>query len=201
MSQADSKVGQSGMNINVLNMGMGVGGPAGMNMNGGPGPRQAPTNPEKTLLNTYIYDYFLKNDMIESARSLISEGELQTVPNDGSRRPSPARRAQKHDPDGGIVNGIDDNAMDTGEGSQRKTEDGEDGAKRGDDLPRPKVPSDHPHNSFLFDWWCLFSDIFAARNGGGKSAHAALYVAQTQVRLITNPYFKGGGAMRNALRC
>ena len=29
--------------------------------------------------------------------------------------------------DGGMVNGIDDNAMDTGEGSRRKTEDGENG--------------------------------------------------------------------------
>ncbi|KAG0640930.1 hypothetical protein HOY80DRAFT_1008772 [Tuber brumale] len=178
MSQADSKVG---MNINVLNMGMGVGGPAGINMNGGPGPRPVSTSNEKLLLNTYIYDYFLKHDMIETARSLINEAELQTLPNDGSRRPSPARRAQKHDPDGSIVNGIDDNAMDTGEGSQRKTEDGEDGVKRGDDLPRPKVPSDCPHGSFLFDWWCLFWDIFAARSGGGKNTQAAaVYVAQTQ---------------------
>ncbi|CUS12087.1 unnamed protein product [Tuber aestivum] len=187
MSQADSKGGQVGMSINVLNMGMGVGGPAGINMNGGPGPRPAPTNNERSLLNTYIYDYFLKNDMIESARSLFNEGEVLTLPNDGSRRPSPARRAQKHDPDGSIVNGIDDNPMDTGEGSQRKTEDGEDGTKRGDDLPRPKVPSDCPHSSFLFDWWCIFSDIFGARNGGVKNPHAAAYVAQTQVRLITHP--------------
>ena len=150
-------------------------------MNGGSGPRPGPSANERVLLHTYIYDYFLKNDMIESARSLINEADVQTVSNDGSRRPSPARRSQKHDADGNIVNGIDDIALDNGEGSQRKTEDGEDGAKRGDDLPRAKVPADCPQGSFLLDWWCLFWDIFGARNGTGKSAQASLYVAQTQV--------------------
>lgn len=167
-----------------MSMGMSVvgGPPAGMNMNNGAGPRgPPPTSTDKVLLNTYIYDYFLKNGMIECARSLYSEAELQTIPN--SRRNSPSRRAQKHDSDGNAVNGIDENAMDTGEGpSQRKNEDMDDASKRADDLPLPKVPADCPQGSFLFDWWCLFWDIFGARNGGGKSTHAAAaYVTQTQV--------------------
>lgn len=162
-----------------------IGGPpAGMNMNmngGAPPPRGAPSSNDKTLLNTYIYDYFLKNGYIECARSLISEADISTTPN--SQRNSPSRRAQKHDSDGNAVNG-DDNAMDTGEGpSQRKNEDPDDPNKdRADGLPLPKLPANCPQGSFLFDWWCLFWDIFGARNGVGKSSLAAgSYVTQTQV--------------------
>lgn len=169
-----------------MSMGSGVGGPpVGMNMNNGAGPRGPPSSNDKSLLNTYIYDYFLKNEMFECARSLYSEADLQTLPN--SRRNSPSRRAQKHDSDGNTVNGIDENAMDTGEGpSQRKNEDLDDAAKqRGHDLPLPKVPADCPQGSFLFDWWCLFWDIFGARNGNVKSVNAAAYVAQTQVCILS----------------
>ncbi|KAL7267727.1 hypothetical protein RUND412_009671 [Rhizina undulata] len=168
-----------------MNMHMGMGGvggvPVGMNLNNG-GPRvHAPSPPDsKTLLNTYIYDYFLKNDMVECARTMFNSGEADVQTNDGSRRTSPSRRPQKHDADGNAINGIDENAMDTGEGPARKLEDGEEGSKNGLDLPPAKVPSDCPQQSFLLDWWCLFWDIFNARNGSNKGTPAAVYVNHTQ---------------------
>ena len=185
MSQGD----RTAMNMNNMqqmnNMNMNVGAIPGGAPNG-PGAPQMVPNPgnmnaalpmqrgtEKTLLNTYIYEYFLKNEMFECAKSLLSEAEVSTIQGSNSRRQSPSRR-QKHDADGNLLNGIDEN-MDT----DRK-EDGEGGDRR-DDLPLPKVPAECPGGSFLFDWWSLFWDIFGARTSKQGSMAAMTYLNSTQV--------------------
>jgi hypothetical protein len=74
--------------------------------------------------------------------------------------------------DGDDLNGVDENGMDTD-------------SKRPNDLPRPNLPADSTSESFLFGWWCVFWDIFGARqtrSNGGNGA-AMQYVQQTQVRL------------------
>lgn len=166
-------------------VGMGSGGPSsqgvlnggGLNMHRG---NAAIAPNEKTMLNTYIYDYFLKNDMLNAARALLEEADITTKP--VSQRGSPP---QKHDPDGNPVHGMDD-SMDT----DRK-EDIEGRDRRADDLPLPKVPGDCPQGSFLYDWWGLFWDIFGARNGGKPtaSASAMTYVSNTQVSYFFGDVF------------
>ncbi|KAK6522525.1 hypothetical protein TWF281_001968 [Arthrobotrys megalospora] len=158
----------------------------GVQVPGGmPGMAQAQQNPnmsngsgskglERSLLNTYIYDYFIRHDMFDSARAILQEAEVSTEPGTSVRRGSPSRRSQKHDPDGNLINGIDD-SMD----SDRKDDEG---SERGADLPLPKVPQDSSGGSFLYDWWSLFWDIFGARTGKAVSGPAMTYVGQVQVQ-------------------
>ncbi|EPS43172.1 hypothetical protein H072_2835 [Dactylellina haptotyla CBS 200.50] len=183
MSQGEG--GTPNLNMNNLNQmtNLAVGGvqvPGGMpmghpqqnpNMSNGSGPKGI----ERSLLNTYIYDYFIRHDMYDSARAILQEAEVQTEPGTSVRRASPSRRSQKHDPDGNLINGIDD-SMD----GDRK-DDGE-GSERGADLPLPKVPQDSSGGSFLYDWWSLFWDIFGARTGKAVSGPAMTYVNQVQAK-------------------
>ncbi|KZF24265.1 hypothetical protein L228DRAFT_266612 [Xylona heveae TC161] len=123
-------------------------------------------------LNTYIYDYFLKNELYDCARALLqSDANLNTTP---PTKTSPGRRRQD-----GNVNGVDENAMDT---------DSKDDVKRPDDLPTPNVPPLCPGNSFLFDWWCLFWDIFHSQRrkpkpSGGGPVEQYMQHTQQQTRM------------------
>jgi hypothetical protein len=124
----------------------------------------------KTLLHTYIYDYFLKNELYDCARALVQSG----VPlNMTESSPS-----QRRDNDGNTLNnGVEDTAMDTD--AKEKVD-----SKRPDDLPLPKVPNQLPQNSFLNDWFCVFWDVFhAQRNMGkpGENGPAIQYLQHTQV--------------------
>ena len=157
------------MSMGMPGMAVPIGAP---NMNNG-----QPTASEKTQLNTYIYDYFLKNHMYDCADAILREGQVMT---DGpNQRTSASRRAQKHDADGNIMtNGMED-SMDGADGSgPRKTEGGED--SKGE-WPSPSVPRDCPQGCFLLDWWCLFWDIFGVRTSGKGSLQAAAYLTNTQV--------------------
>jgi hypothetical protein len=123
-------------------------------------------------LNTYIYEYFLKNELYAAARAVLNSNiQLHLVP--GSSKTSPARR---RDENGNVVgNGVDGESMDT------DSKDDID-SKRPDDLPAPKVPSDCPQGCFLSDWWSVFWDIYGAHRGRDTRGSAAQYVQHTQVR-------------------
>ncbi|KAI5802429.1 hypothetical protein FPQ18DRAFT_9278 [Pyronema domesticum] len=181
MSQMDQKAPQPGpMNMHMNNMGGMVGGAPGMEHGGAPrGAQQAvfAGGDGRNLLNTYIYDYFCKNNMFECANALLKtqDAEVQLDPN---YRPSPSRRPQKHEGDGGM-NGIDDDSMDGNDG-QRHGEDGDD-AKSTKDLPPAKVPTTIS-GSFLLEWWCCFMDIYWARSKMPASVAATAYVNQTQAQ-------------------
>lgn len=147
----------------------GIGPPAGgpppqMNneFNGANG-AQAFVDP-KTQLNTYIYDYFLKNNQTELARAL-QQSDLVVLTNPVQSKPSPSRRD---------ANGSDD---------MLDADSKEDLQKRLDGLPTAKVPLNCPNDAFLYDWWCLFWDIWhAQRSKPGKPGTAqSQYLAQTQV--------------------
>lgn len=131
-------------------------------------PEGAQAYDTKLKLNTYIYDYFLKNDLYECARAII-QSQLPLLLD--TTKPSPGRRRD------GEMNGVDDSAMDTDSKDDLDS-------KRPDDLPLPKVPSDVPANSFLLDWFQLFWDIyFAQRKGKNATPQAVQYVQNTQVGL------------------
>ncbi|KAI9825646.1 MAG: hypothetical protein M1832_000990 [Thelocarpon impressellum] len=151
-----------------------VGGPVGgfqMMNNGLAGTaRNSPQQQDpKTQLNTYIYDYFIKNELYDCARALIQSDVSLDV-----SKASPGRR---RDADGNpLHNGVEDNSM---EGDSKDDLD----TKRPDDLPMPGVPAGQPQNSFLQDWWVLFWDIWVAQRKKpkpGEGGPAMHYVQHTQ---------------------
>ncbi|EOD49654.1 putative camp-dependent protein kinase pathway protein [Neofusicoccum parvum UCRNP2] len=117
------------------------------------------SNDPQTMLNTYIYDYFLKNHQWDLARQVK---EMLVINTGAAPKPSPGGRN---------VNGVDD--MDTDSKDEMH--------KRPDDLPPAAVPSDPSENSFLFDWWTQFWDIFNAQRQRSKPGSAQLqYLAHTR---------------------
>ncbi|KAK4996984.1 hypothetical protein LTR66_003530, partial [Elasticomyces elasticus] len=156
--------------------GMGVvGGPVGAppTTNNGLPPNQQPHGGNGTdsnsmnikKLNTYIYDYFLKNNHHDLARAVATDLPIETVPN------------PKLSPNQRNVNGSDD-AMDP------ELKEGQ--HKRPDDLPIPNVPRGSD-SAFLLDWWCQFWDCFNAHRKNGKpnqntNAYLQFVKNQTQER-------------------
>ncbi|OLN81165.1 Transcriptional activator somA [Colletotrichum chlorophyti] len=169
------------MNVNVnpnlanMNaMGGPVGAPVPMMNNGAVapqvagGPRQmpVPTESQRTLLNTYIYEYFLRHQMFDCARSLLNGDHQVNVLKDGPNR--------RRDENGNLMgNGLGDDPMDT------DSKDDID-AKLPDDLPAPKLPMPASESSFLYEWFCLFWDIFHAQRAKGGSGPVNQYVSHTQ---------------------
>jgi hypothetical protein len=155
-----------------MNMGGPVGAPVPMMNNGGLppqaiGPRQMQVSPEnqRTLLNTYIYEYFIRNNMFDCARQLLQSDQQVNVQKDGNRR---------RDENGNPINGLGDDPMDT------DSKDDVD-AKLPEDLPAPKLPMPASETSFLYEWFSLFWDIFHAQRAKGGTGPVNQYVSHTQV--------------------
>lgn len=167
----------NGNNANMAALGA-MGGPVGgampmMNNNGLPvgGPRAVPVNEDqqRSQLNTYIYEYFICNEMYDCARALIgSEKPINVLKGSQNRRRD--------------ANG---NPVDIGAGSE-EMEDSKDAIdmKRPDDLPAPNLPRECPESCFLYEWWCLFWDMFNAQRGKGESQNVRRYADYTQVSRI-----------------
>ncbi|KUJ18053.1 uncharacterized protein LY89DRAFT_36187 [Mollisia scopiformis] len=154
-----NNVNMGGMNA----MGGPVGGGIPMGMNNGAAGVRPPmigNDNQRMQLNTYIYEYFLRNEMYDCARSLLnSEGISLNLIKD-----SPGRRRE---------NGAGD------EGGDGESKDDAD-SKRPSDLPEPSVPKDCPESCFLYEWWCLFWDMFNAQRGKGEGRNVLQYVHHTQ---------------------
>lgn len=150
-----------------------MGGPVGGAMpvmnNGAAGSARPPmpvNDNQRSQLNTYIYEYFLRNGMYDCARSLLNSDQPMNVLKD-----SPGRR---RDENGNIINGAGDDSIDS------DSKDDID-SKRPDDLPLPNLPKECPESCFLYEWWCLFWDMFNAQRGKGEMRNAAQYLSYTQV--------------------
>lgn len=144
----------AGMNA----MGGAVGGNPMMN-NGAPGgTRQPISHDQKAQLNTYIYEYFLTNEMYDCARTLVNSGQ-------------PINLEEKKD------SNMMGNGADSMDGDSKDDLD----SKRPDDLLAPKVPNECPESCFLYEWWCLFWDMFSAQRGKGETQNTRQYLAHTQV--------------------
>lgn len=143
----------------------GMGGPVGAINAGTPtsaNVANANTDPSEYLkrLNTYIYDYFMRNHHYECARAMLNE----SLPLGVQVKQSPNQRQ----PNGGAV---DD--MDTG--SKDNMPD------RPKDLPLPELPATGGH--FLEDWWFQFWDIFhSRRNQAGKPSTLTYISTQRQAQ-------------------
>lgn len=165
-------------NVNMANLGN-MGAPVGAApmpmMNNVPGPQQQggprtqvpTTENSRTLLNTYIYEYFIRFGMNDCARTLLQGDHQVHVVRDGQNR--------RRDENGNVINGVGGDAMDT------DNKDDMDG-KLPDDLPAPKLPKTSENTSFLHEWFCLFWDMYSAqRKPGNTPAHQ--YVNHTVVRV------------------
>lgn len=124
----------------------------------------------RTMLNTYIYDFFLREGMYGCARAMLSSEQTINVVKD-----SPGHR---RDENGNTMgNGVGDDPMDTDNKDDLKGE-------RPADLPLPNIPS-HSNGSFLYEWFCLFWDIMSAQRNktahGNMNPHINQYVNFTQV--------------------
>jgi hypothetical protein len=163
-----------------MNMGGPVGPPMNMMNNGGlapqPGPpqqQQPPQNPmplndsTRTLLNTYIYEYFIRYGMFNAARAVLEADPHIKVDKEGA--------GKLRDENGNILgNGLGD-AMDT---------DSKEDQKRPNDLPAPNIPTPVPDSCFLYEWFCLFWDMFNSQKGKGSNPQVNQYVHHTQVCVI-----------------
>jgi hypothetical protein len=164
---------------NMNAMGGPVGAPMPMMNNGGAlshqgGPRHPQLNEtNRTLLNTYIYEYFMRYGMYECARSIYQQDPEINVKKDGDRR----------DENGNpLGNGIGDDPMDT---DSKDIHD----QKRPDDLPAPNLPAPMAGSCFLYEWFCLFWDMFNSQKGKGSTVQINQYVSHAQVRSVQASHF------------
>ncbi|KAH6962286.1 hypothetical protein BKA56DRAFT_499235 [Ilyonectria sp. MPI-CAGE-AT-0026] len=120
---------------------------------------------QRGVLNTYIYEYFIRYGMYDCARSLLSSDQQVNVLKEGANR--------RRDENGNVINGAGDDPMDT------DSKDDID-AKLPDGLPPPKLPMPASDTSFLYEWFCLFWDIYNAQRAKGGNGNVNQYVAHTQ---------------------
>ncbi|KAK7995340.1 hypothetical protein PG990_014113 [Apiospora arundinis] len=160
-------------NVNMANMGA-MGGPVGgapipMAMNNGNGalpaqPMQGNDRNHRCMLNTYIYDYFLKEGMIDCARSLLRTEQPLNVSKDspGSRR----------DENGNALNGVSDDSMDVDHKHDVDSK----------DLPTPVIASSD--TCFLYEWFGLFWDMHLAQRNrmGNNNVQVSQYINHTQTQ-------------------
>ncbi|KAL8729649.1 MAG: hypothetical protein Q9166_004598 [cf. Caloplaca sp. 2 TL-2023] len=109
-------------------------------------------------LNTYIYDYFVKNQRYDCAKAMMKA--------DMPLRTHPKRRD-------GDVNGAGNMHTDSKDDLESKIP---------DDLPLANIGPDPQGASFLLEWFGLFWDVFFAhqRKAPPATAQAMQYVARTQ---------------------
>lgn len=121
--------------------------------------QQQQVTDQRGALNTYIYEYFIRQGMYDCARSLLSSDQPVNVNKEGAK--------------GSQVNGVGDDSMDQDTKSDLDT-------KLPEDLPPPKLPMSSD-TSFLYEWFCLFWDIYNAQRSKGGNGNIVQYVAHTQV--------------------
>ncbi|KAL5585684.1 hypothetical protein FOVSG1_013376 [Fusarium oxysporum f. sp. vasinfectum] len=170
------------MNANMANMNA-VDGPVGdasvpMMNNSAVAPQAAPrqlqvNDKNRTLLNTYIYECFLRYGMFACACAILNTDKV---------------KVQKHGPGSRhgenknlLGNGLCDDPMDTD--SKENME-----SKRRENLPTLNVPTLSPDSSFLYEWFCLFWDMFNAPKSKDESGQVNQCVNDTQQNMWRQGY-------------
>jgi hypothetical protein len=113
-------------------------------------------NANHEQLNTYIYDHLCKLKLFDLARQFQQVCPIKELP----------KQTKKE------TNGDSDMDLDS-----------KDDIKRPDDLPIPNVGAHFSENSFLFDWWCQFWDIYGSlRTKGSNNPVSQQYLQHNMVR-------------------
>ncbi|KAM0347428.1 hypothetical protein ACHAPU_004949 [Fusarium lateritium] len=120
---------------------------------------------QRSVLNTYIYEYFIRMGMYDCARSLLSSDQQVNVLKDGANR--------RRDENGNLINGVGEDSMDT------DSKDDID-SKLPEDLPPPKLPMPASDTSFLYEWFSVFWDIYYAQRAKSGNNTINQYVQHTQ---------------------
>ncbi|KAF4995363.1 hypothetical protein FGRMN_5147 [Fusarium graminum] len=120
---------------------------------------------QRSVLNTYIYEYFIRMGMYDCARSLLSSDQQVNVLKDGANR--------RRDENGNLINGVGEDPMDT------DSKDDID-SKLPEDLPPPKLPMPASDTSFLYEWFSVFWDIYYAQRAKSGNNTINQYVQHTQ---------------------
>lgn len=115
----------------------------------------------RSLLETYIYDYFIRQGMYDCARTILQN--------------NPQIKTDKSQSPGQNLNGLGDDPMDT------DSKDNID-QKRPEDLPPAAIPNSSTNNIFLLEWFSLFWDMFNSQKSKGP-ALVNQYVQHNQVRI------------------
>ena len=146
--------------MNIMNQAMVNGtGPVAVPVSGSKAVGPADTDMQLKL-NTAIYDYFLKHENYDCARSMINAGiRLTTKP-----KASPGK--------GQDVNGMDEHS---GDDSKSKED------KQPDDLPSADGTDISHDVSFLLEWYSVFWDMFLAHRKAPMASPNALAYVQQQV--------------------
>lgn len=170
--QGQQMANMAGMNANIR--GPVDGTPIMANMQRPVQPQAQPDPRER--LNTYIYDYFLRNNHTQLAQVMM-ECKLPL-----NLKPQPS----KPSPSGRNVNGVD--------GMDKDSRDG---------LPEPNLPEGQlADNSFLLDWWAQFWDIYMAARKQQSNERGTQYISHTRVRLfLLCRLSNANGASRISPRC
>jgi len=162
-----------------------AGGPVGGGMmmmpDGSPAQSAMPSDQTRAMLNTYIYEYFLKIGMHDVARTLSQQPEKFKI--QVATKQSPGRRKD------GEANGVEGDAMDVDSKMDIP-----------DDLPRPAFSSSSPQGTgFLLEWFGIFFDIYhASRKGSAGPAQQYLMHAQNMQRMRENSQTMMRPGMMNA---
>lgn len=134
------------------------------------------------LLNTYIYEYFLRNEMYDCARTLLgADPQIKTQDGPNSRR----------DENGNLLGNGDSMDVDSKDGVD---------AKRPDDLPQPSIANLSVDQPFLFEWFCLFWDMFNAQKGKSGNGQVNSYMNHTQV-CVASPHVRSWAQRARVRNC
>jgi len=128
------------------------------------GVRSLPTA-DQSQLNKYIYDYFLRSQMWDCARALLNVDNSVGTKVDSGKNGSVLRTS------------VTDDVMDT-DGKEDCDQ------KSSEVLPPAAIANSVASDSaFLYEWFCLFWDMFHAQRH--KNGHGSIhqYVSHTQVGL------------------
>jgi len=135
-------------------------GAANANANANANKRMA-TDPREQL-NTYIYDYFLRNSHFKLARAMLDSSDTVKMSTGPPQKPSPSNRPN---------------------GAEALDQDGADG------FPSPQLPPNQmADNSFLLDWWVQFWDIYQATKTRTGPAKGTQYIQHTRVSPPARPF-------------
>lgn len=130
------------------------------------------------LLNTYIYDYLLKQSYGDTARRFKEEGGVALL----SAKEAENRKEAGPHAEGSLTAQLDHAAR----ADSEKTN-GTAGRHSPKETGGPAVelpPADVPVNvegGFLAEWWVIFWDMFSARQGRPSTANATTFMAHNQV--------------------
>lgn len=133
------------------------------------GPSMQLSEYQRQQLNTYIYEYFIRNRMFDCAQSLLnSEKHLSAI------EESPRRRQANG-------NGMRNGTPNHGDSDNSK---GDMNSETSGGLSVTSTTQESPESSFLYEWWCLFWDMFTAQRGRGEERQQLLLNLEMQSQIM-----------------